>query len=189
MATTRKRTDEGMYVPFTNSDLLVPPAWLPVVEIPERDRLTSIRELRTLHHRNQTSHKDPLCVSHILDLLQRWNPTYLIRARYIANRLNQSQDAITFDVTNTGRILNELIEVAADAYSEAPEQNPFESVATYRGTAYLVNSAPATYRWFWKLRQQMLDRATKDIALEAIGDPAEKRLTVWDGIDTSAEID
>jgi hypothetical protein len=169
MATTRKRTDEGMYVPFTNSDLLVPPAWLPVVEIPERDRLTSIRELRTL--------------------LQRWNPTYLIRARYIANRLNQSQDAITFDVTNTGRILNELIEVAADAYSEAPEQNPFESVATYRGTAYLVNSAPATYRWFWKLRQQMLDRATKDIALEAIGDPAEKRLTVWDGIDTSAEID
>lgn len=186
--TTAKRpqSDEGMFVPYSNHDRLVAPAWYDDVEIPEEERIQSIRAVKNLHHCYWAGQSDALSFVHLIDVLQRFSPAYLIRSQYLAQRLNHAQDHLYFHSVPLGKMLSELSEIGYEAYADQPTRIPIVPGRDSGGYTYAINSYPSTYRWLWKLRQQLLARATADVERERTGQNRDTT-NLWASIDTGAE--
>lgn len=182
------QSDEGQFIPYTASDKLVVPVYAAEVGIPDGERAASARLYRNLHHQTISGYNDPLSAAYVLDALQRWAPAYYIRARYMSAHLNRKQNHILFDVITCGKIIAELAERGREAFADYPDLIPIVTRVDARGTYYVINSLPSTYRWFWKVRKQLgaicasiMEAEHRDLAARRRTDSA------WDGIDFTPE--
>ena len=188
MARPRKftQTDEGIFVPYQNNDQLVVPIYKADAAIPETERQKSLRAYATFHHRTPSGHRDPISVAFVVDALQRWNPAYYIRAKYMSNMLNQRQTAIRYEPMTTGKILAEICELGEEAYGEREDLYPLQSGVDYKGHVWFVNSLPSTYRWLWKMREQIGESVAALMQKEAEGISPPRLDSAWDRLDTEA---
>lgn len=182
-----QQVDEGIFVPYDRNDLLVVQAHAPHVEIGESDRRQSVKQYQNFRHRVGAGYRDPLSVAYVLDLIQRWSPGHYIRAKYVVNALNQRQDALFFEPITVGKIMAELTELGEEAYKDRPEMMPLVTTTDYRGRVWFINSLPTTYRWLWKMRQQLAKRCEDTIDREAMGLWPPRVDSAWERLDTSAE--
>lgn len=184
----RPQQDELGFVPYTNSDQLVAPAWKEIWTINERERQTAARLLARTSHRALAGYNDPLSLLQAIDCVSRWAPAFYIRAKYMAMFLNREQSALFWSPVTAGRILSELTELAAEAYQDDPSLTPIISKVDYKGRFWLINSAVTTYKWFWKLRNELTPHIEEMVANEAQGLFANKAESIWNKCNTEAEL-
>lgn len=184
----RSQQDELSFVPYTNSDQLVAPAWKDVWSIGERERLVAARALAKAAHRPPAGYNDPISLLQAVDCVSRWAPAYYIRAKYMSIHLNRNQSALWWSPVTAGRVLAELTELAREAYGEENPIIPLTEEMDYRGRFWLVNSAVTTYKWFWKLRGELERKIEELVKDEAQGIYANKATSVWLECNTEAEL-
>lgn len=179
------QTDEGMFVPYASSDKLVPEAVRQFWEPPADERRDSNRNMPLMYHRVGAGPLDPMAVVHIIDVVQRWNPNFYIRAKYVSRALNERQDHYWFEPITAGKVLAEMAELAQEEWQERAHLTPITANIDYRGQFYLLANEPTTWQWFWKLRTGLQQKCLDIRALEAQGVNVKRVESPWTNIDTS----
>jgi hypothetical protein len=112
------------------------------------------QQRETLVHPSPNSHTDAVCVTLVLDVLLRLNPSSRIRSRELTAELNQLYPQILWDTRTVGRILASSFEAAKG--SAAPENElPLSSYVSQGLTTYVVNPTLLNWRWLAQVRHNL----------------------------------
>lgn len=173
------QTDEGMFVPYAAPDNLVPEGVRQFWTAPTDERRETNRNMPNMFHRVGAGPQDPMGVMWVLDLLQRWNPNFYVRAKYIARAINERQEHYWFEPIAAGKIMSELADIASEEWAERPNNIPIKRYVDYRGQFYLITNEPTTWQWFWKLRVQLMAKCDDIRTKESQGIQVKRIESAW----------
>jgi hypothetical protein len=182
------QVDEGTYVPFAQPDQLIPAVHRPIWTPPNQERLDSLKLFDRIQHRVTAGHKDPISVLQVIDILQRWNPDFYVRSKYVARGINEKQIKMYFEPITVGKILAEFSDVANEEWAHRPELCPITPIMDYKGVGFLLTNNIQTYQWFWQLRESMIEKCHLIQEDEARGITAKRFVSAWDGVNTKATV-
>lgn len=118
-----------------------------------------------LAHPSPNSHTDPVCITLVLDVLLRLNPTSRIRSRELTAELNQLYPQILWDPRTVGRILASVKEAASGC--GAPESDlPLTSYISQGLATYVVNASLLNWRWLAQVRNNLGQLAEEQVQRE-----------------------
>lgn len=120
---------------------------------------------RPLAHPQPNSHFDPVSIALTLDAILRMEHDHLIRARPLADLLNEEYPQVMWDAVTVGKILASIVEAAKA--SGAPENEPPLARGVTSGAAFFaVHPSVLNWRWLAALRHAMGARAEEVIETE-----------------------
>lgn len=126
---------------------------------------TWIRQRPALAHPQRNSHNDPVTVALLLDGMLRLEHDHVLRAKPLADLLNEQYPQLLWDAVTVGKILASLSEAAKA--SGAPETElPLERGVTSGAAFFAFRPSVLNWRWLASLRHAMGRKAEEVIQTE-----------------------